>query len=726
MKAGRPPRWPVWISLLALLPLALAAGFLLPVGALPVGATAAAALVLEGVRRRSWPERAAALDAAVLVALGSVAGYATAVGMPPPVDVPTALAGVLVLGTAVVAWAANAAAAPIPVSGASRLGGRLRTLRWERAFALGIVILGIGLAKCAWAFAAAIPYTWLVASYSYAPLFLLCLLCLPGGRVGQATSALAMAALLVAAVWDLASTEVVLALAEPLTWADVLVRFEDPASFRILAENLRSWTALLLVVGVLGGFVGLSRLLARLRPGANGWALVRVAALVLFSGRLLVAGQAVIAPRLAERYVAAASAPWSSVHVPPSYDRRLDAAAAREVRLAVESPVWEDGKAPLVAELAGRYAGRSVVLVMLESHRASDVAGLGEGSLGHQRASPRLSALADEGLLFTNYFQASRPTHSALWAVVTGLPYVGGQHKPVYSGPEAARVGRMPDFAALGYQCDWICPASTRFDNWYRLMQHAGARYWINPPETAGLDRTYWTAWGMPDEELMEVARRRFEDVTASGRPVFLGLLTISNHHPYAFPDEIDGVSLTHDLHGGMRYADLAVGRLVDSLHRLPEPRRPIVFVTADTTDSEGLVEAEPMGIANLEGLRIPGLLLLPDRALAGARYEGVFAHEDALDLLYLLVAPRVSSPKFLRRHRVVASTTGMLVTPTTYYDPRGDRFFAIRSRWDLVPVEHPPDRERLLAARDWFDRARDRLWMDPGKPASRTAAATR
>jgi hypothetical protein len=122
------------------------------------------------------------------------------------------------------------------------------------------------------------------------------------------------------------------------------------------------------------------------------------------------------------------------------------------------------------------------------------------------------------------------------------------------------------------------------------------------------------------------------------------------------------------------------------------------------------------MGIANLEGLRIPGLLLLPDGALAGERYDGLFSHEDLLDLLYLLVAPEVRSPKFVERHRVVMSTTGMLLTPTTYYDVQGNRFFEITSRWGLRPVEDPPDRERLLAARSYLDRARASLWSEePG-----------
>lgn len=703
----------MWVSVVALAPLALAASSLIPVWGLPVGATGAALLLLEALRRRSWAERAAALEASVLVAVGTVAGYATALGSPPPFDLPTTLAGILIIGTFVVAWAGARDEGSGPAGGPGVIGW-LQSLRWDRALALGILILGVGLARCAWAFDAGVLYTWLVASGSYAPLFLLCLLCLPNGRVGQATTAAAVAGVLAAAVWDIASTEVVLTQAEPLTWADVLVRLEDPASVRILAGELRSWRAVLLVLGVVGGFAALARGLRPLGSRTSFWTLARIVGLVLVAGHLLLQGQAVIEPRLAERYLTGASAPWSSIHAQPSYERRLDLEAARAVRLAADPPIWDESPAALIPQLAGRYAGRSVVLVMLESHRLSDVDGLGQGSLGHQPSSPRLAALADDGVFFTNYFQASRTTRSALWATITGLPHPGGPLKPTHAGPEAAALGRMPQFTKLGYQCDWMCPTSTKFDNWHVLMQNAGVRYWINPPETADLDRTYWTAWGMPDADVMEVALNRFEALTSTGQPLFLGLLTVSNHSPYSFPETIDGVPLTLDIRGGMRYADHSLGWLVDALRALPEAQRPIVFITADTTDSDGLMEAEPMGTANLEGLRIPGLLLLPDRALAGERYEEVFSHEDVLDLLYLLVAPDVSSPKFVGRHRAVVSTTGMLLTPTTYFDVRGNRFFEIASRWDLRPAEDPPDRERLLAASAYYDRVRRSLWGHP------------
>jgi hypothetical protein len=55
-----------------------------------------------------------------------------------------------------------------------------------------------------------------------------------------------------------------------------------------------------------------------------------------------------------------------------------------------------------------------------------------------------------------------------------------------------------------------------------------------------------------------------------------------------------------------------------------------------------------------------------------------------------------------------------MLLTPRTYFDVRGDRWFEIASRWELRPVEESPERERLLAAQEFYEGVREALWGRP------------
>jgi len=148
--------------------------------------------------------------------------------------------------------------------------------------------------------------------------------------------------------------------------------------------------------------------------------------------------------------------------------------------------------------------------------------------------------------------------------------------------------------------------------------------------------------------------------------------------------------------------------------------RVPILFLTADTAQIEGLRENGPLGIHSPEAMRIPGLLLLPDGAGAGERFEGVFAHEDLLDLLYLLVSPgdAPAPRKFLERHRVVsvglggglAASAGHLCVESPL------RCYGVEGRWHLRPLT-PSATPRLLAALRQFAADDAALWPAPLAP---------
>ncbi len=62
---------------------------------------------------------------------------------------------------------------------------------------------------------------------------------------------------------------------------------------------------------------------------------------------------------------------------------------------------------------------------------------------------------------------------------------------------------------------------------------------------------------------------------------------------------------------------------------RVDEQRRPVVLVTADHGYQQDLNGTPPLGTLNLEAIRIPGLLILPDGRAAGTVVEELFTHTD-------------------------------------------------------------------------------------------------
>jgi hypothetical protein len=679
---------------------------------LPAPAGAAALALVIGFRSRGAHGRLLGLDICSSLLLGTLAVFWSAQGDPTDFDLAGWAAAVTMGGAAIFAWAWESRGAPaserIPAKPAARP---------TFAHTLAFVIQGLAfvLALSIWAWGPspiAVAYAFLAGGASFLPVLGLSLACLWPGRAGRSLRWAALGGLFAASVWYTASTMVALEQARVLPWDEVVYRLAEPGGRAILAESLLSWPAALLAILLFGLHAPLAALLARLAPSTNALTALRLTLGVYAAGTLLIQKPLLFHRGLAERVLVGSVAPWAGFHARDhvAAQRPIDTATASALRARLEPPEWEEGTALPLMQLAGLYQGRSIVLVVLESHRASDVAGLGEGAALHEPLSPELSRLLAEGLSFTNYVGPSHPTSAALWTILTGLPLYSGD-PPGLRAPQATRLGRVPDFRRLGYRCDFMCPAPPRFDNWDRLLGEAGARWWIESDEVAGLPQGEWSAWGMPDEQLYRAALSRYGANRAASRPFLLGLLTVSNHSPYSFPERLGDRVLTRDHVGGMLYADHHMGAFLRLLQSGPPADRPVVFVTSDTANLRGLRGIEPAGHEGLEAFRIPGLLLLPDGRLAGESYDGLFCHEDLLDLLYMLVAPTPGSAKFVERRREAASLLGGRIFLTTGSYLLDDRLFAIAERYRLEPRTETPDRERLLELRRRFQEDERRLW---------------
>lgn len=613
-------------------------------------------------------------------------------GVPAPLPASAALAVLLLASTPVWLIGAEHDRRPQPAR-SPRIDRLLTAMAPSRALALLLVYHLALLALAVGAFRPAWGYVWLAGAASGIAVVPVVLLSLGSGRCGRIGTAVALAGCGAALLWYAASIAVASEQGRALPWDELRLRLAEPGGWRVLAEAVGSVTFASAAVAFLGSYLLLERLLRRLSPETSLLASVKLPASAATFGMLLIAQPAVYDPAFAG-YRESTTAPWSWLQSRPQRSVRLDLEFARRLRRRAEPPLWAEGPSTPLAALAGRYPNRSIVVVLMESQAARLLPGLGEAAHGYSAAQPELARLAASGVLFTRYFAEGMPTHSALWSVLTGLPNPPSSLLDTYRAPQAAGVGRTAEFVASGYRVDWMCPASPRFDNWDRLMTAAGARWWIANQELRGLDRRYWTSWGMPDEQLYQLALARYLSRPAASRGTgyLLGLLTVSNHSPFRLPPGRDGVALPADHLGGTRYADLAVGRFVDRLLALPPEQRPIVFLTADTAQLDGLREYGPLGIRSPEALRIPGLLLLPDAGAAGTRFSGVFCHQDLLDLLYQLVSPaRAPGPrKFLDRHRVVGVALGGGLAYSDAQLCAADEAvhcYAVENGWQLRPV---------------------------------------
>ncbi len=687
---------PLWFGLLLFAVVAVQGSSAWWLPALPVILAAGLGSLGLGLRSAaSHPRFQLFLGAFVVLLAGSIMGAVDLSGQVPAALIP-ALAAVVVLLAAGILRAPAEVEREAPRSDRSSAGLAMAVCTLAASAVASVSLFGTT--------AEATLIAWLVVlatfSWGWVPVLVPCVL------PGTAAALLAAVCWLPLLLWHFGSLWLAAAQGRPLLGFEIMERIREGSASGFVREAVGSYRGLTAAAALLLVFTLARRVRIRHGRAANLRATVQLVVASLTLGAPLIRGQQ--APEVTRL----AAAPWSGVHPAPIRARplRLDALADAMAR----NPAWEHGRPSFWAEWAGRYRGRSVVVVVLESQAATYLPEFGEGSSRRPHTSPELWALRSRGVFFSNYFAGGSATRTALWSLATSLPTFDNSESVPAHSPAAARLGSLARLVSGGYRAEWLCPTSPEFDGWNRLWGSAGARWWIDPAETSDLDRSAWTSWGMPDEQLYEVALQRIHRLEADARPYLLGLLTVSNHPPFRFPAGPGRPEFGADHFGGVGYADFAVKGFVDRLLSMDESRRPLIFITADHGYQFDLTGVPPAGRFNLEATRIPGLLILPDHRGAGMIMDELFAHEDALSLIELLTGPASTPGPFRSGRRVMTSYMGRAAFTAGSMLLDDGRLFRISDRWQLSLIAGPdpdPDRPRLTTLLDWLKETRANLW---------------
>jgi phosphoglycerol transferase MdoB-like AlkP superfamily enzyme len=546
---------------------------------------------------------------------------------------------------------------------------------------------------------------------------LLSLLMLLEHKVGLIIEPLVIAVLWICSIWFIASSYFYIEQGRNLLWYEIEFYFFESGYRDYMLDLFFSQRLLIFTLLFVGGYLGLRFIYKNhVKPKVLFFCTIQVMAVVMILG-VAESQSTIFGHGMLRHYYEPASSPWSIAHRPYADDetREFDFAVARKIRETEEIPFWANGADETLASLAGRYQDRSVIVVILESHRASDISGLGEGAVNHRDLSPTLTRYMAEGITFTNHIAAGKGTWAARWSLITGLSNPPGDTPPILLKPDAGKVGRMPQIRQRGYDCVVFSAANPQWDNWGRTIAEAGCDWGLNRKLMTGDDGVYKRQFGFRDDLLFSTALNKYKESVDNNRASFFIIQALSNHEPYDFPSEIHGKKIRHSHEGGMLFVDYSLGILLDGLKQLPKEHQPVIFITSDTANQEGLIAAKALGGGILEGLRIPGLLLLPDQQMAGKIYDGLFCHEDILDLMYLLVSPesKTHMKKFLKRHRTIAPTCRMTVflTQSHYFSVETGDIFHIKDNWKLEEAESPQDLQLLLEAKLRMFSLNKKLW---------------
>jgi phosphoglycerol transferase MdoB-like AlkP superfamily enzyme len=268
-----------------------------------------------------------------------------------------------------------------------------------------------------------------------------------------------------------------------------------------------------------------------------------------------------------------------------SYERYYATLAPAEalatVRAAFPGAKWiapAEGGVERPVAAYGPQQKLNVVLVSVESLGAEFL-----GVYGNPHGlTPYLDALSKESLWFANAFATGNRTVRGLEALSVALPPTPGQS-----------IVRRPNNDLL------FSLGSVFDDNGYSvLFAYGGYGYFDNmnaffeANDYRSLDRRsipseniqFENVWGVADEHLFDHVLGEIDREKAAQpeRPVFVHIMTTSNHRPYTYPPGRIDIPSGTGRDGAVKYTDYALGRLIDSARKRPWFRDTLFIITAD------------------------------------------------------------------------------------------------------------------------------------------------
>lgn len=322
---------------------------------------------------------------------------------------------------------------------------------------------------------------------------------------------------------------------------------------------------------------------------------------------------------------------------------RLDAEGVAALRAFESDRICDLPGDPALAGLEGRYRGRSILLVLLESHRAAHTRPWSVLASGYPDFIGCLGRRRAQGLAFDGWVGMNYKTSAALWSLLTALPEPAGLCPPVNDPDAVPRLGLWGAFAQAGCVSALHQAGPLRFENTGRMLEgFVGMERLRSDQAAVPADQQGY--WGMDDGLCFAQALRRLEEWRCDRRQAILLLGSVAAHRPYDFPRP-PGVPADHPQ--AMAYTEDCLDRLLNALDTWPESERPLVFITGDHGYGDGLRPGDEAAL-----LRLPALLLLPDGAAAGRVSRDLHCHADLGGLFAGLLGLSWPGPSPFRQGR--------------------------------------------------------------------------
>lgn len=260
---------------------------------------------------------------------------------------------------------------------------------------------------------------------------------------------------------------------------------------------------------------------------------------------------------------------------------------------------------------------KNIVLITVESLSAKYLGVFGNSD----GLTPRLDAIAQDGLLFTHLYATGTRTVRGLEALTLGTPPIPGQAIVRRPGNEhLATLGEI--LRRQGFETLFLYGGYGYFDNMSAYF--AGNDYRVVdrtdfPKDSVGFENI----WGVADEFLFDNVLAQLDRTHASGKPFLAQVMTTSNHRPFTYPSGRIDLPSPGGRDGGVKYTDYAIGHFIDQAKQKPWFADTLFVIVADHCASAAGKTRLPV-----PGYHIPLILYAP-ALLTPGRFERLMSQID-------------------------------------------------------------------------------------------------
>lgn len=244
----------------------------------------------------------------------------------------------------------------------------------------------------------------------------------------------------------------------------------------------------------------------------------------------------------------------------------------------------------------------NVVLISVESLSADFMHAFGNT----RNMTPHLDSLASHSLFFTNLYSSGTRTVRGLEALSLSIPPTPGQS--IVKRPDNGGLFSLGSvLRSKGYITQYLYGGYSYFDNMKTFFGNNGYEV-IDRSAIPRAQVHYQNIWGVADEDLFALALHVLDSNSASGKPFFSQIMTVSNHRPYTYPEgRIDIPPSSQIREGAVKYTDYAINKFLQEASRKTWFDSTIFVIVADhCAGSAGSVELP------VTGYHIPMLIYAP------------------------------------------------------------------------------------------------------------------